>query len=56
MLDDLVKSRVDDKKPRKEGLTYVIDKLNGTYSDNFEILSPMIDVRKGVRYPAIINA
>ena len=46
MLDDLVKSRVDDKKPRKEGLTYVIDKLNGTYSDNFEILSPMIDVVK----------
>ena len=46
MLYDLVKSRVDDKKPRKEGLTYVIDKLNGTYSDNFEILSPMIDVVK----------
>ena len=46
MLNDLVKSRVDDKKPRKEGLTYVIDKLNGTYSDNFEILSPMIDVVK----------
>jgi len=43
MLDDLVKSRVDDKKPRKEGLTYVIDKLHGTYSDNFEILCPMID-------------
>jgi phosphosulfolactate synthase len=46
MLDDLVKGRVDNKKPRKEGLTYVIDKLNGTYSDNFEILSPMIDVVK----------
>lgn len=46
MLDDLVKGRVDDKKPRKEGLTYVIDKLNGTYSDSFEILSPMIDVVK----------
>jgi phosphosulfolactate synthase len=44
MLDDLVKGRVDDKKPRKEGLTYVIDKLHGTYSDNFEILSPMIDI------------
>ena len=46
MLDDLVKSRVDDKKPRKEGLTYVIDKLQGTDADNFEILSPMIDVVK----------
>ena len=46
MLDDLVKGRVDDKKPRKEGLTYVIDKLSGTYSDNFEILSPMVDVVK----------
>ena len=44
MLDDFVKGRVDDKKIRKEGLTYVIDKLHGTYSDNFEILSPMIDV------------
>lgn len=46
MLDELVKSRVDDKKPRKEGLTYVIDKLQGTDADNFEILSPMIDVVK----------
>lgn len=46
MLDDLIKSRVDDIKPRKEGLTYVIDKLYGIDSDNFEILSPMIDVVK----------
>ena len=29
MLDDLVKERIDSKKPRKEGLTYIIDKLRG---------------------------
>ena len=42
----LVKSRIDDKKPRREGLTYIVDKLQGIDKDNFEILSPMIDVVK----------
>jgi phosphosulfolactate synthase len=46
MLDDLVKERIDSKKPRKEGLTYIIDKLQGLDKDNFEIISPMIDVVK----------
>jgi hypothetical protein len=46
MLDDLVKERIDSKKPRKEGLTYIIDKLQGIDKDNFEIISPMIDVVK----------
>ena len=46
MLNDLVKSRIDDKKPRSEGLTFIVDKLQGVDKDNFEILSPMIDVVK----------
>ncbi|MBV9668819.1 MAG: phosphosulfolactate synthase, partial [Nitrososphaeraceae archaeon] len=46
MLNDLVKSRIDDKKPRREGLTFIVDKLQGVDKDNFEILSPMIDVVK----------
>jgi phosphosulfolactate synthase len=46
MLNDLVKARIDDKKPRREGLTYIVDKLQGIDKDNFEILSPMIDVVK----------
>jgi phosphosulfolactate synthase len=46
MLKDLVKERVDSSKPRKEGLSYVIDKLQGIDTYNFEILSPMIDVIK----------
>ena len=46
MLNDLVKDRIDDKKPRKEGLTYIVDKLQGIDKDNFEILSSMIDVVK----------
>lgn len=46
MLDDLVKKRVDSKKPREEGLTYITDKLNVTNKENWEILSPFIDVVK----------
>src|SRR2546428_4025705 len=46
MLNDLVKSRIDDKKPRREGLTYIVDKLQGVDKDNFEILSSMVDVVK----------
>ncbi|HXG06338.1 MAG TPA: phosphosulfolactate synthase [Nitrososphaera sp.] len=46
MLDDLAKSRVDAKKPRKEGLTCTVDKLQGIDKDNFSIISPFIDVVK----------
>src|SRR5918996_567058 len=46
MLSDLSKGRIDDKKPRKEGLTYITDKLQGMDRDNFEIVSSMIDVVK----------
>jgi phosphosulfolactate synthase len=37
---------VDAKKPRKEGLTYVTDKLQGLDKENFEVISPFIDVVK----------
>ena len=46
MLKDLVKERIDSVKPRKEGLSYIIDRLHAIDADNFEILSPMIDVVK----------
>jgi phosphosulfolactate synthase len=46
VLEEYVKSRIDNKKPRKEGRTYVIDKLEGLDRENFEILSPFIDVVK----------
>lgn len=46
MLEEFVKSRIDSRKPRKEGRTYVIDKLEGLDRENFEILSPFIDVVK----------
>ncbi|MEW6604590.1 MAG: phosphosulfolactate synthase [Thermoproteota archaeon] len=46
MLDDLAKNRVDAKKPRKEGLTCTVDKLQGIDKDNFPIIAPFIDVVK----------
>ncbi|MGH9921802.1 MAG: phosphosulfolactate synthase, partial [Nitrososphaerales archaeon] len=46
LLDDLVKSRVDSKKPRKEGLTYVSDRLQNIDNENFELVAPFIDVVK----------
>ena len=46
MLDELNKDRVDSKKPRKEGVTCVVDRLQAMDKENFEILSPYIDVVK----------
>ncbi|MGN6633673.1 MAG: phosphosulfolactate synthase [Nitrososphaeraceae archaeon] len=46
MLKDLVKDRIDSIKPRKEGLSYILDKLHAIDVESFEILSPMIDVVK----------
>lgn len=46
MLDDLAKNRVDSKKPRKEGLTCTVDKLQGIDKDNFSAIAPFIDVVK----------
>ena len=46
LLHSSIKERVDNVKPRKEGLTYTIDKLQGLDKENFEIISPFIDVVK----------
>ena len=46
LLHNSIKERVDNIKPRKEGLTYTIDKLQGLDRENFEIISPFIDVVK----------
>jgi phosphosulfolactate synthase len=46
LLESYVKNRVDVKKPRKEGRTYVIDKLQGLDKENFEALAPFIDAVK----------
>ena len=46
MLNDLVKNRIDSKKPRDEGLTYVTDKFQAILKDDFEFVAPYIDVVK----------
>jgi phosphosulfolactate synthase len=46
LLEEFVKSRIDVKKPRKEGRTYVIDKLEGLDKENFQIIAPFVDVVK----------
>ena len=46
MLDELSKNRIDAKKPRSEGLTYIIDKLQSLDKENFEAVAPFIDIVK----------
>lgn len=46
MLDGLVKNRVDSEKPRKEGLTYVVDRLESYNKENWELMSLFVDVVK----------
>ena len=46
MLSELNKDRVDSKKPRKEGLTFIVDRLQVLDKENFEALSGYIDVVK----------
>jgi len=43
MLDDIVKKRTDYQKPRKEGLTYVVDKYQGSNTELWELASPYVD-------------
>ncbi len=43
MLDDIVKKRTDFQKPRKEGITYVIDKYQGSDTEFWELSSPYVD-------------
>jgi hypothetical protein len=37
LLRDSIKERVDNAKPRKEGLTYTKDKSQGLDKENFEL-------------------
>lgn len=46
LLNDLIKDRIDEQKPRKEGLSYIIDKLQGLDKEDFGALAPFIDVVK----------
>lgn len=46
LLDDLAKNRIDKKKPRREGLTFIVDKMQGLDRENLEILAPLIDMVK----------
>ena len=46
MLEEYAKNRIDGKKPRKEGRTYIIDKLEGLDKENLEVLAPFIDAVK----------
>lgn len=56
MLDDLFKGRVDSKKPRQEGLTLTVDKLESFDRENFEILAAFIDQIKIYNtYPLLIS-
>lgn len=56
MLNDLFKGRVDGKKPRHEGLTLTVDKLESFDRENFAILAAFIDQIKIYNtYPLLIS-
>ena len=55
MLDDLIKKRIDTKKPREEGLTYVTDKLYSTNREDWELISPFVDVVKINHIPLLAS-
>ncbi|HEV2877297.1 MAG TPA: phosphosulfolactate synthase, partial [Nitrososphaeraceae archaeon] len=42
----MAKDRVDSRKPRAEGLTYIIDKFQGLDKESFELVSPFVDMVK----------
>lgn len=46
LLEDYAKNRVDGRKPRSEGRTYTIDKLEGLDKENLEVVAPFVDVVK----------
>jgi phosphosulfolactate synthase len=46
LLEEYAKNRIDGKKPRKEGRTYIIDKLEGLDKENLGVLAPFIDAVK----------
>jgi phosphosulfolactate synthase len=46
VLEEYAKNRIDGKKPRNEGRTYIIDKLEGLDKENLEVLAPFVDAVK----------
>lgn len=46
MLETLSEDRIDHKKPRHDGMTYIIDKFQGIDKENFETISNYIDMVK----------
>lgn len=46
MLETLSEDRIDHKKPRHDGMTYIIDKFQGFDKDNFESIAAYIDMVK----------
>jgi phosphosulfolactate synthase len=56
LLDDLTKDRVDNNKPRLEGLTHTVDKLQFFDKETFKILSSFIDeIKIHNTYPLLIS-
>ena len=56
MLDGLIENRVDHKKQRHGGITYIIYKFQGFDSDNFEIISHFVDMLKIYgAYPLLLS-
>ena len=56
MLDNLIEDRVDHKKSWYEGITHIIDKFQGFDMENFEIISPFIDIVKIYgAYPLLVS-
>jgi phosphosulfolactate synthase len=46
MLEVLSEDRIDHKKPRHDGMTYIIDKFQGFDKENFETIADYIDMVK----------
>jgi phosphosulfolactate synthase len=46
LLEEYSKNIIDGKKPRNEGRTYIIDKLEGLDKENLEVLAPFVDAVK----------
>ncbi|MFL6478443.1 MAG: phosphosulfolactate synthase [Nitrososphaera sp.] len=46
LLEDYAKNRIDVKKPRTEGRTYIIDKFEGLDKEYLQILAPFVDAVK----------
>jgi phosphosulfolactate synthase len=57
MLDELTENRIDHKKPRQQGITYIIDKFQGFDRENFEIIASFIDMVKIYgAYPLLVSS